>query len=70
MKTHYNQDSVLCPFCDKEQSDIMNGGDPGPWWNGKDDYFEVDCDTCKKKFGLDTSWSPIFETYPIESESP
>lgn len=55
--------SVICPHCDKEQSDITNGNDPGPWWNGQDDTFDLKCDGCNKEFILETNWCPTFETF-------
>lgn len=59
-------DFVECPYCEKEQSDCHNGGDPGPWWNGKDDRFKVTCSNCNKKFILETCWSPTFESFTLE----
>lgn len=58
-------DFVICPYCQHEQSDCTNGGNPGPWWNGEDDSFEVICGSCKQKFVLDTYWYPRFETFKV-----
>lgn len=55
-------DGVICPYCQHEASDCTNGGDPGPWWNGEDDSFDLECDACGKDYVLETCWSPSFET--------
>lgn len=61
-------DLVVCPHCEMEQRDCVNGGDPGPWWNGEDDTFKLKCDYCKETFWLSTNWSPKFETFKTEDE--
>ena len=62
------KDEVICPHCEKPQSDCNNGGDPDPWWNGEDDMFELECDGCGKPFILETCWSPTFETFEKDKD--
>ena len=61
-----SEDYVTCPYCEYEVPDCTNGEDPGPWWNGEDDNFEVKCFSCKKNFALETCWHPRFETFKME----
>jgi len=60
------EDELICAYCESEVSDIHNGGDPGPWWNGEDDEFKTKCASCGKEFIVKTTWSPTFETFTLE----
>jgi hypothetical protein len=54
---------INCPHCGTQQSDVHNGGDPGPWWNNAylpDGDCDVECDECGKPFVVEVEWTPVF----------
>ncbi len=62
---------IECPHCGVEQSDIHNGGDPGPWWSTHcipDGEVEHECDDCSKSFIVDCDWTPTFSSRKITDE--
>lgn len=55
-------DAVICPYCETEQSDIQEGG----YYDASDDEFE--CDNCGKIFILSASTSTTFTALPTNEE--
>lgn len=59
------EDGLICPYCQHEISDVHNGGDPGPWWNGEDSEIEHECESCSRSFLVKSEWSPKFESHSL-----